>query len=62
MFLGVTLAPKGQFRVRFPQGTFVLAAMIECVIAAFLISDGVVTFITFQLKRKIGGNNLWDMI
>ena len=36
--------------------------MIECVIAAFLISDGVVTFITFQLKRKIGGNNLWDMI
>ena len=48
--------------VRFPQGTFVLAAMIECVIAAFLISDGVVTFITFQLKRKIGGNNLWDMI
>ena len=45
-----------------PTGNIILAAMIECVIAAFLISDGVVTFITFQLKRKIGGNNLWDMI
>ena len=45
-----------------PPGNIILAAMIEYVIAAFLISDGVVTFITFQLKRKIGGNNLWDMI